>query len=789
MGKLSGRPFIFITTFFIIGILIAHLTSFPFLTYLIGFFLYSIFLFLERSKHLSLLIVLLVIFGGLCYSLTELYPANHISNIAGELGNEKLHIRGRIIDEPLQDKQRTRFNLSLQEIEKIPISGKVAVTVQGPWHGERGDTILFYGRLQAPYPNNNPYSFNYKEYLEKEDIFATAFLYPTDIQSVSSGATPFYSLILVPRQWMRQRIDSLYGEAEAGFIKAILLGEKDALPKKLKDDFSNAGLSHILAVSGLHTGVIALILLTIIPIIVRKRNVARIITIIFLVYYIFLSHGAPSVQRAVIMISLVLVAKLLQKPADSINILFAAAFIILLIDPRQLFALGFQFSFLSVFAILVIYPVFRKALSTLQSRFPPLYWLLNIMFLSFVIQLLLAPFSAYYFHQIPFGGIIANVAAIPLITLILPLSLLTIFFPIASLNVYYVAANNFLMNILFRISDFVSTNRILLLDFINLEVWQVISIFGIVGILILIWEERDSLRRKFSYVAGGGFVAGLIIILPLIFYPPRLTLTILDVSQGDAIFLQTPTRRNILIDAGDRSDTKDYGEQVVVPFLRAKQIRTLDLLVFTHPHSDHIGGGSYVLDNVRVKTILMPQCNYNSEQFDDLWEKINEKEVPVIFADTLLVFEQFPRMKMKVLAPYQSYVTENVNNYSVVLQGAYKDFSFILTGDAEAEVERWLCETYGRELDVDLLKVGHHGSGTSTTEIFLDLVTPKYAAISVGRYNNFGHPSDEVLIRLNEYDVEHFRTDEDGAIIFTYDGERLKIETIVSEKEIFVDDI
>jgi competence protein ComEC len=789
MGKISGRPFVFLTTFFIIGIVISHLTSFSPLIYVTGFLLCSIFLGLKSRMPLLLLIVLLVLFGGLRYSLTKSYPTNHISNLVGKLGNEKLHVTGIIADEPLQAQQRTRFTLALQNIEGIPISGKIALTIQGLWNGELGDSIQFRGRVQAPYPNSNPYSFNYKEYLEREGIYGTTFLYSTDIKSVSSRVSLGQSLVLVPRRWMRQRIDGLYGETEAGFIKAILLGEKDALSKKLKDDFSNAGLSHILAVSGLHTGVIALILLTIIPVVVRNRNVARIITIVILIYYVFLSHSAPSVQRAVIMISLVLIAKILQKPADNINILFAAAFIILLIDPRQLFTLGFQFSFLSVFAILVIYPVFRKVLYPLQSRFEPIYWLLNLMLLSFVIQLLLAPLTAYYFHQVPFGGIIANVAAIPLVSLILPLTLLTIFFPIASLNVYYVAANNLLMNILFRISDLVSTNRILLLDFINLEIWQVISIFGIVGVLIFVWQERYSFKRKFSYVIGGGSALILIIILPLIFYPPKLTLTVLDVSQGDAIFLQTPSRKNILIDTGDKRDTKDYGEQVVVPFLRANQIRTLDLLVLTHPHSDHIGGAAYVLDNVKVKTILIPLCNYESELFDNLWKKITEKEIPVVFADTLLVFEQFPRMKMRVLSPYQGYVTTNVNNYSVVLQCVYKDFSFILTGDAEAEVEEWLCGTYGEELDVDMLKIGHHGSKSSSTDIFLDMVTPEYAAISVGRYNRFGHPSTEVLTRLDGYGIDYFRTDEDGAIIFTYNGERLEIRTILSEKEIFVEDI
>jgi len=811
--KISNKPFILITTFFALGIVICHILYLSFWIYFIFFLCCFLTLIIFRFKPIFLLFLLVLSFGAFRFSLSTLRPKNHISQITNELGEQKLHISARILDEPssprldrgqrgepIPSASQTRLILSLQKIEQISVSGKFSATVIGQLNANYGDHIFFYGKLQEPYPNNNPYSFNYKEYLESKSIYATTFFYSNPVREgfsngaksikIKSGQQNLYSVLIIkPRKRLRNRIEHLFPQKEAGFLKAILLGEKQALDKNIKEDFANSGLSHILAVSGLHTGVIAVIILTLLQVIIRKRNLARIFTILVLFYYVLLSHSAPSVQRAVIMISLLLITKIIQRKGDSVNILFAAGFIILLINPQQIFSVGFQFSFLSVFAILVVYPIFAKILYRLKGRWALPYWLLNLMAISFVVQLLLSPLTVYYFHKIAFGGILANVVAIPLISVILPLSILTIFFPIAGINVYYVAANKFLLNILFAISHLVSSRKILLFDFLNFEKWQVFGIFSILICLILIWKEKDRIFRKVSYIIGSAFVILSIVFLPALLYSPKIELTVLDVRTGDAIYLQTPSRKSILIDTGDKTNKIDFGEKVVVPFLQGKQIRKLDLLVLTHPHADHIGGANYLLDKIKVKSVLMPKCEYNSLLYHNLCKKIKDKNIKIIYADTLRVFDEFPRMRIKLLSPYSGFSSKNINNYSIVLKCEYKNFSFLLTGDAEKEVEFYLCEKYEKGLDIDVLKVCHHGSNTSSTDKFLELTSPDFGAISVGKYNRYGLPSTKALGRLQSHNVRFFRTDEDGAIIFSSDGNDLRIKTILSNKEVFIPDI
>ncbi|MBL7107891.1 MAG: MBL fold metallo-hydrolase, partial [Candidatus Cloacimonetes bacterium] len=221
---------------------------------------------------------------------------------------------------------------------------------------------------------------------------------------------------------------------------------------------------------------------------------------------------------------------------------------------------------------------------------------------------------------------------------------------------------------------------------------------------------------------------------------------------------------------------------------QSKQIRKLDLLVLTHPHADHIGGANYLLDNIKIRSILMPYCEYNSKLYKNLCQKITEKNIEVIYADTSLVFDDFSQIKMKLLFPYFEFSSKNINNYSIILRCEYKNFSFLLTGDAEKEVEHWLCEKYDN-LDIDILKVCHHGSNTSSTDEFLDLTIPEFGAISVGKFNRYGLPSDKALNRLRKHNVKFFRTDEDGAIIFSSDGEDLEIRTILSKQNFFVEKI
>jgi len=784
-NKLGKRPFIIITLGLAIGIILGNLVETEPLIYLITFLIISIPILFIKRKPLFLLIILIILLGGLRVSLKQTISYSNIKYIVGKLGPEAVNIRAKVIAEPEISANRSKILLEMKRLENKTVSGKLMLFIKDKTDIQFGDIISFSASLRQPRKNNNPYAFNYKEYLESNHIYATAFLFSTEeIDVIESDKNLYYFLVVKPRQWIRGRIQKIYSGREAGFLTAIFLGEKYRLPDRLVNDFANSGLSHILAVSGLHTGVIALILLALLQILFKKRNFARVITIMVLIYYIFLSHYAASVQRAVLMISLFLIGRMSQRNIDNVNILFASAFIILLINPYQLFSIGFQFSFLSVFSILVILPIIANQVKPVKAKSKILFWLLNMMLVSFVVQLILAPFTSLYFHKIAFGGIIANVVAIPLISMILPLALLTIFLPITFINQFYITSEKFLLDILFSISHFVSKSKLLLIDFISTEKWQAyISIF-LLALIVMGWCRRTKLKKKLKTIVAGTMAILLIFLLPEIFSDNLLEITVLDVKTGDAIFIKTPTNKNILIDTGNKTRKNNYAQKVIIPFFRKKEVRQLDLMVLTHPHADHIGGAKYILDRIDVDEILLPKCSYNSRIYMNLLNMINKNNLNKTYADTSLVFAEFSQIKLKVLAPYQGYKSDNLNNYSVVLKYEYKDFSCVLTGDAEKEVENWLVKTYDAKLDIDFLKVGHHGSRTASTDEFIRKTSPEYGVISVGKYNRFGLPNMDVIEKLQRNEVTVFRTDKDGAVIFSTDGEVLNIKTILTDKEI-----
>jgi len=792
MRKLFSHPFIPISVTFILGIMLGRFFDIPFVFLGAALAFVTILLFLVKTKPLLLIIVLLILFGIFRFDIAQLYPQNHITHFIDKLGQEKLEIKGKIVLEPIFKKEKISCVVNISSLDGIPVNGKIQLFIKdafGKASLAYGDSISYNGSIFRANINNNPFSFNYREYLENKHIDGLSYAYCSDIEVTYSGRNLYFYTIIKPREWLRNSIDRYYSPRYAGFLKAILLGEKESLSPQIREDFAHSGLSHILAVSGLHTGVIALIILVVLQIFIRNRNIVRIITILLLIYYMLLAHAVPSVQRAVIMISLLLIAKIMQRRVNSINILFGAAFIILLINPFQLFSVGFQLSFISVFSILVVFQSFSRVLNPIKEKSTFLFWLANLMLLSFMIQLLLAPLTIHYFHSLAFGGILANVLVIPLISLVLPLSLLSIMLPITFLSICYAAANKLLLYCIFSLSHVVSSHKVLLFDFLTLDTLQVIGLYVILVIMILIWKVKDSFFNnliKFSCAVIGFF---LLVIIPPLVSPRIFQMIVLDVGQGDAIVIRTPSKKTILIDTGDKTDRRDYGEEVIIPYFQSQGIRLIDLLVLTHPHADHIGGAMSVMENMAVDEVLLPKCEYESSLWKNSLEKIAQAQIPIIYADTSLTFNEFEPVKIRLLHPYYNYRNDNnVNNYSVVLRMDYRELSILLTGDAEQEVENILLANQKRFIDVDILKAGHHGSSTSSSEQFITSVTPDYSVISVGENNRYNLPKEEIVQRLEDHGIV-FRTDHDGAVVFIYGGNTLNVQTIVSGKEIFDSDI
>ncbi|MDP8227723.1 MAG: DNA internalization-related competence protein ComEC/Rec2 [Candidatus Celaenobacter polaris] len=793
MRNIFNHPFIPITTCFIAGLLLGSFFSVPILHIAIALLFAATFLLIHKKRPLFPIIGLVILFGIFRFQISQLQTEHHIAHFIDHLGIEKVQIEGQIIEEPEVSSDKITCIVKLTKLEGVPVLGNIRLTIKDKYSNavpSYGDHICYNGTIFRPLKSNNPYSFNYREYLENNNIHGLSYLYKSDYTITNESKNLYYYLIVVPRNWIRARIDRFYSSKYSGFLKAILLGEKSSLPLQLRQDFASSGLSHILAVSGLHTGVIALIFLTIFQIVLRNRTAARILTIILLMYYMLLAHAVPSVQRAVIMISLVLLAKILQRRISTINILFAAAFIILVINPLQLFSIGFQLSFISVFAILVIFQYLSQKLNSLRKNHPKIFWLLNLVLLSLMVQIVLAPLTIHYFHTLALGGIIANVIAIPLISLALPLSIFSILFPISAICAIYAAANKLLLFIVFAISRLVAIHRILLFDFLYMSEFQIIALYAVLLFLILLWKNTDNTKIKLYKFLSFSILTASILIVPGLLLERNLEITVLDVGQGDAIVIRTPDRKTILIDTGDKTMRRDYGELVVVPYFKARGIKEIALLVLTHPHADHIGGAQAVMNNLKIDKVLLPRCDYESQLYDNVLTFIDDNDIEIIYADTSLVFEEFEAINLKILHPTYEYKNEaNVNNYSIVIKIEYGDLSVLFTGDAEKEVEAILVENWGNKLDSDLLKVGHHGSNSSSTLDFLEYVSPEYAVISVGTKNRYDHPDEEIVERLDSSIDELFRTDQDGAVIFLYGGNTLKIKTMISEREVIDCDI
>ncbi|SNS86022.1 Metal-dependent hydrolase, beta-lactamase superfamily II [Anaerovirgula multivorans] len=238
----------------------------------------------------------------------------------------------------------------------------------------------------------------------------------------------------------------------------------------------------------------------------------------------------------------------------------------------------------------------------------------------------------------------------------------------------------------------------------------------------------------------------------------------IDVGQGDATLVQTPNNKTILIDAGDR----EWGSKVA-DYIESQGINTIDVVIATHPHADHIGGMADVIDSLNVEQIYMPKVSHTSKTFEDLLVTIQKKGLKVKTAKAGVVFDIDPSIEVLMIAP-NSGKYENFNDYSVVLKIVYGNSSFIITGDAEETSEKEMLSK-GYDVKADVLRVSHHGSRSSTTQQFLNAVDPKYAIISVGAHNKYGHPHDEILARLSNAAIDIYRTDTQGLIVITTNGQ------------------
>ncbi|MFL6451325.1 MAG: DNA internalization-related competence protein ComEC/Rec2 [Bryobacteraceae bacterium] len=722
----------------------------------------------------------------------------------------------------LAPKTSARISVNLKNNDVLPVR-----------YGQLVETTA---KIRTPRNFGNPGSFDYVTYLAKKNIFWSGSVSdPSDLRILpGSCGNRAMGAVYAIRTWALERIRKSYPDDPhtAALLEATLLGETSGVEKQWTSAFRITGTYHALVISGQHVSVLALSLLFILRL-CRVRRVPALCSATAASWLYALVSGFTSpVVRAAGGFTLFLVASYCFRRTRVLNVLAAVAILYLISAPDELFDPSFQLSFLSAAAIAVfampLMERFSEPLRSATKRFDQVgydpqvegraaQWRVELRLLartvaawtglsqnragrlvctgvsaalfafdalviSVCVQFGLALPMISYFHRLSITGLSANVIVIPLLSLVVPLgfaSMLTMWHPLA-------AATRLLLVWAEDVASwhmrFEPSWRLA-----ALPVW--ISLSFALSLCVLAWVIRNQRR----WVAAPLLVSvGLFFALCWQPWKPelnsgKLEVTAIDVGQGDSIFVAFPDGTTMLVDAGGfpgftnmvRKPQLDLGEDVVSPYLWNRRIRHIDYAVLTHGHSDHMGGLAAVLDNFHPRALWI-----GAEPETREWRTVEQHAAAdnvriVSLTRTSKPFD-FGKAHLRVLAPAPDYLPGGSpnNNDSLVLEVSYGKRTVLLTGDAERPVEDELVAS-GELHPVTLLKVGHHGSKSSSTEEFLNQINPQFALISDGYKNQFHHPHPTVLSRFEEHGTRVLRTDQKGALTFLTDGDNVQLSTFV----------
>lgn len=754
----------------------------------------SIFLFLNKTNDKLFLfpLALLIFSSGFVKANFDFFisPGNSVKYFQDTGKDREYELMGVIIESPVQDSARIRFIIEAENItfndSDYNVSGNIAVylhpdtkldEMKFPPDLKYGDRISMYGRLSVPYGQKNPGSFDYRKYLEIHNIYKLFFVKGYDnIQVISSSNLPFIfqKIILPAREFSNKTIDRMIGGDEGAFLKGLVTGDRSSITKELKEKFVNAGVMHLIAVSGLNVAYVILFA-TILFSIVRFNYTAKFIGIsVLLVFYILFTGSPASIIRASLMGILFMLAFVIQRKHIFYNLASFSAVLILMFDSKFLYDAGFILSYSAVFSIALFYNKFDEAFIQKAGKKnfrgkKILISLLIIIFTTLAAQIGTLPLISAYFGKISVISYIANLLVIPLSNISLIIGFIQVLIAGYSDFIAFLFANtnSFLLSLQLKIIDYTSGLEFAFFYF-KFSLLLTVIYFAIVFILF---------SRKMSFMFRLSLSA-VIIILSLLFSEnenKNLKVAFLDVGQGDCSVITTPRKYNIVIDLGPKSRTGSSSEYVLLPYLRYSNADVIDLLILTHLHSDHISGLDYLLPRIKVKKALIPNSN-DSKQRRYVIKLFNEYNIPFETVSAGSAAFLSDSTKLFFLYPpdinFEGEETEHLSN--IVMKVNYKNLDLLYTADSDENVESVLNYYYKDFLRSDILKVPHHGSKSSTSVPFVMNVSPSVSVISCGANNRFNHPSVYVLNRLEKINSEIFRTDKEGALIFESDGNILK---------------
>jgi competence protein ComEC len=741
--------------------------------------------------------------------------------------NAPVILSGCVVEPAVLARDREQFTLELAPHARARVNWYLREGETAPAF-QYGQIVEIPAKTRRPHNYQNPGAFDYVHFLARQSIYWSAST-PAGAQAIilpGRCGSRFWQAIYSIRTAALARIEELYRPSayNIAMMQAVLIGESSGLERVWTEDFRSTGTFHALVISGSHVAVLAAFFLFLLRLCLVPRDWATLAAVLAAWLYAFVTGWQAPVVRSAAGMTLFAIGRYFYRQGRMLNILAAIALVFIVADPEQLFDASFQLSFLAV-ALLAAFAVpliertsgplqyglsnlseasrdlhmpprvaqfrieMRLAAQTLQLLIPHLttkisrhmvavparitLYFYELILTSAVIQIGLALPMAMYFHRVSFSGLSANAFVVPLLTAVVPVGFLAVF------------TNSTLL------AQFAGW----MLDLSRMAVawharwepdWRIPDPPMWLGIAFTLALVLAAIRFPSKWVRFAMACVALVFLGILIAHPFRptvepgvLEITVIDVGQGDSLLVAFPDGKLMLVDGGGIASfgrtTKtrlDIGEDVVAPYLWTRSIKHLDIVALTHAHEDHIGGLAAIVQDFHVKELWTGATpSYPS------WDRL--KQVALARGVKIKPMQRgtpfaFGGASMQVLAPLPDYVPGEApkNNDSLVLRLAYGRHSVLLTGDMEKQIEQQLLAE-GAILRTDVLKVGHHGSKSSSTPAFLDALHPAFALISDGFENSYGHPHAQTIANLADRHIATYRTDRQGLLTIRTDGRYL----------------
>lgn len=743
------------------------------------------------NKFIKILIIILICLGviyniALVFSFDKKYP-----------DETEINAVVKVVSMKTEKERSNSYTVKIVDSNiKNTKNTKILIYTSKDTNFKYGDIIQISGDFSKGDVARNYKGFSYRNYLKQSKIYGSVYSENSKfLAHESSVMEKIYEL----KTNLYDVLDNIYDENTNAFLKGILLGDSSNLDDEIKENFRNSSLSHVLAISGMHVSYVIIGVQAILDKLVNSRKLKNYIIIGVLAFFMVITGCAPSCMRACIMSGMLLISQNFYRKNNFYVTIIFTFFILIFINPFNIFAVGMWLSFGGTLGIVLFHKFVKRFLEckfSIKSEFAKKF--LDVLLVSFAAQILIVPIMVYCFNTISLTFFVSNLLIYFLVGPILALGyislILGLFVP--KFGMFVAIFERFLVVIIFKIAEICSKLPFSKIYLPTPDFWMLILYYIVIAIIVYLFNMK---KIKFlRFVLGNGAkefvkknlekIASVGIIIIVLFnvvklVPHDLRIYFVDVGQGDCSVIKSAMGKNIIIDGGNNQNY-DYGENVVVPYLLDRKITKIDFLMVSHFDSDHCGGLIAVVENLKVHNIIIGVQDSEYENCTNFLELAKSKNINIIVVKSGDKVKIDKYTYFDILWPdTQNMISDNgINNNSIMAKLVYNDFSMLFTGDIEEIAEKEIIKKYKNTnvLNSNILKVAHHGSKSSSIQEMVEIINSKIAVIGVGSDNKYGHPSSDVVERLESYGSKVFRTDLNGEIMIRISPKlKLNIDTMI----------